>query len=212
MVDALAAPRMPSACCRCCRRASPERRCPGPRGSPAPWPSRRRSSPAGSRRAAQLRSCAGLSTGSTPGFASRPARTPAAVGMLLRVSALVLVVYGGLLLLTYWSFKTTPKGFIPTQDMGYLMVAVQLPDAASVERCRASRRPRAGDLHEHAGREAHLGHRRPSFGLERQRLELRHDVRDPRRLCPSRGARAFGRRDRRQAARSLCRRKCPRRW
>ena len=40
-------------------------------------------------------------------------------------------------MLTYWNFKTTPKGFIPTQDMGYLMLSVQLPDAASVERTRA---------------------------------------------------------------------------
>ena len=59
-----------------------------------------------------------------------------AVGMVLRVSALVLVVYGGLLLLTYWQFMVTPKGFIPTQDMGYLMVGVQLPDASSAERTR----------------------------------------------------------------------------
>ena len=48
----------------------------------------------------------------------------------------MLVVYGGLLLLTYWGFMHTPKGFIPTQDMGYLLVNVQLPDAASAERTR----------------------------------------------------------------------------
>ena len=58
------------------------------------------------------------------------------VGMVLRVSVLVLVVYGGLLLLTYRGFVTTPKGFIPSQDMGMLFVSVQLPDAASAERTR----------------------------------------------------------------------------
>ncbi len=57
-----------------------------------------------------------------------------AVGMLLRVSVLVLVVYGGLLGLTWWSFTNAPSGFIPAQDKGYLLVNVQLPDAASVER------------------------------------------------------------------------------
>jgi multidrug efflux pump subunit AcrB len=57
-----------------------------------------------------------------------------AVGGLLRVSGLVLAVYGGLLLLTYYSFTTTPTGFIPQQDKGYLLVNVQLPDAASAER------------------------------------------------------------------------------
>jgi multidrug efflux pump len=56
------------------------------------------------------------------------------VGGLLRVSAVVLVVYAGLLALTYWRFVETPKGFIPTQDMGYLLITVQLPDSASKER------------------------------------------------------------------------------
>ncbi len=49
----------------------------------------------------------------------------------------MLVVYGGLLYLTYWGFKHTPTGFIPSQDMGYLLVNVQLPDSASLERTQA---------------------------------------------------------------------------
>jgi multidrug efflux pump len=57
-----------------------------------------------------------------------------AVGGLLRVTAAVLLMYAGLLGLTYWRFVETPKGFIPSQDMGYLMVNVQLPDSASMER------------------------------------------------------------------------------
>jgi multidrug efflux pump subunit AcrB len=56
------------------------------------------------------------------------------VGMLLRVSIVVLLVYGGLLGLTYLGFIHTPKGFIPTQDKGYLLVNVQLPDSASSQR------------------------------------------------------------------------------
>jgi multidrug efflux pump len=59
------------------------------------------------------------------------------VGMLLRTSAVVLLVYCGMLGLTYWSYASTPKGFVPTQDMGYLLVAFQLPDAASAERTEA---------------------------------------------------------------------------
>ena len=50
------------------------------------------------------------------------------------MSLVVLVVYGGLLCLTYWGFMKSPAGFIPMQDKGYLLVNVQLPDAASVER------------------------------------------------------------------------------
>jgi multidrug efflux pump len=56
------------------------------------------------------------------------------VGGLLRVCVIVLVVYVGLLGVTYWSIQSTPKGFIPLQDMGYLICSVQLPDAASKER------------------------------------------------------------------------------
>ena len=56
------------------------------------------------------------------------------VGGFLRVSVVILVIYGGLLALTYFRFLNTPKGFIPAQDMGYLMVNVQLPDSASMER------------------------------------------------------------------------------
>ncbi|MFO0918540.1 MAG: multidrug efflux RND transporter permease subunit [Planctomycetaceae bacterium] len=58
------------------------------------------------------------------------------VGRLLRVPALVLIVYGGLLALTYWGYGRLPTGFIPAQDKGYLLAAVQLPDAASAERTR----------------------------------------------------------------------------
>ena len=47
---------------------------------------------------------------------------------------IVLLAYGGLLAATYWQFKQTPTGFIPQQDKGYLILNVQMPDSASVER------------------------------------------------------------------------------
>ncbi len=56
------------------------------------------------------------------------------VGGLLRVSAIVLIVYVGLLGLTYLGFTTVPSGFIPEQDKGYVVVNAQLPDGASLER------------------------------------------------------------------------------
>ncbi len=58
------------------------------------------------------------------------------VGGALRASVLVLLLYGGLLFVTYEEFQRLPKGFIPQQDKGYLLVNVQLPDSASVERTR----------------------------------------------------------------------------
>ncbi len=57
-----------------------------------------------------------------------------AVGKLLRISVLVLLVYAGLLYLTVWSFGRMPTGFIPNQDQGYLLLVIQLPDSASLER------------------------------------------------------------------------------
>ena len=58
------------------------------------------------------------------------------VGRTLRLSSMVLVIYAGLLGLTCWQFQRTPTGFIPQQDKGYLLLNVQLPDSASVERTK----------------------------------------------------------------------------
>ncbi len=56
------------------------------------------------------------------------------VAGLVRVAVIVLVVYGGLLGLTGYTMNIAPKAFIPEQDQGYLLVNVQLPDSASVQR------------------------------------------------------------------------------
>ena len=102
--------------------------------------------------AAELRRWAGSSALFNAGFRRRRTCYTRVVGVLLRVSVLVLLVYGGLLGLTYWGFTQHPAGFIPSQDKGYLLVNVQLPDSTSVEhtqevmgrieaiarRCRAS--------------------------------------------------------------------------
>src|SRR5262249_38498467 len=59
------------------------------------------------------------------------------IGKLLRLSMIVLVVYGGLLAFTGWRVARAATGFIPTQDQGYLLINVQLPDSASVQRTDA---------------------------------------------------------------------------
>jgi multidrug efflux pump len=56
---------------------------------------------------------------------------------VLRKSALALVVYGGLVLLTGWSFNKVPTGFVPTQDKQYLVAFAQLPDGSSLDRTEA---------------------------------------------------------------------------
>ncbi len=59
------------------------------------------------------------------------------VRRFLRISALVLLVYGGCVWLAWGTFKAVPTGFIPSQDMGYLICVVQLPDGSSFERTDA---------------------------------------------------------------------------
>jgi multidrug efflux pump len=56
------------------------------------------------------------------------------IGSGLRLSVIVLLIYGGLLILTVRTFQTAPTGFVPQQDMGRLIISVQLPDSASLQR------------------------------------------------------------------------------
>ena len=58
------------------------------------------------------------------------------VRQLIRVWWLVLVVFLGLATFTGWWYHRTPTGFLPTEDQGYIIIAVQLPDAASLDRTR----------------------------------------------------------------------------
>ena len=201
-------------CCRCCRRASPSN------ALPLGGVDRRRAGGRGDGlcrlaggEARQRRCCDGASAVSTPDSASRPTPMPARSGWLLRVSVLVLVVYGGLLLLTYWNFKTTPKGFIPDAGHG-------LPDG---ERATARRglgravpqghRPRAADLPEHA-RESSTPcpwpARRSPSSVNASNFGSMFVILDT--FCQSRGAGAVGRRDRRQACACDVPRRSPRRW
>jgi multidrug efflux pump len=57
-----------------------------------------------------------------------------AVGRVIRVSGVALVVYAGLIVMTWLGFSTTPTGFVPQQDKQYLVAFAQLPDAASLDR------------------------------------------------------------------------------
>src|SRR5437867_4051695 len=68
-----------------------------------------------------------------------------AVGLLVRRPALALTTYALLLGLIVVGFRTIPTGFIPAQDKGYVIVAIQLPDGASLERTDAVVR-RAGEV------------------------------------------------------------------
>jgi multidrug efflux pump len=60
----------------------------------------------------------------------------ALLGRVLRHCGVGLVIYAGLIVLTWVGFEKVPTGFVPPQDKGYLIAYVQLPDGASLERSR----------------------------------------------------------------------------
>ncbi len=64
----------------------------------------------------------------TEQFYVRLIRTMVQRSQLMVVIALALVALAG------WGLTRIPTGFIPTEDQGYLMISVQLPDGASLER------------------------------------------------------------------------------
>jgi hydrophobe/amphiphile efflux-1 (HAE1) family protein len=53
---------------------------------------------------------------------------------LVRATAIVLIVYAGLIGVAGIEFSKTPTGFIPEQDQGYLINVVQLPAGSTLDR------------------------------------------------------------------------------
>jgi len=58
------------------------------------------------------------------------------VRQLVRVWWLVVVLFVVIVGVTVKWYQTVPTGFLPTEDEGYAIIAVQLPDAASLDRTR----------------------------------------------------------------------------
>jgi len=73
------------------------------------------------------------------------------VKKLIRMSAIVIIIYLALLGLTYQQFNATPTGYIPAQDKQYLVSFAQLPDAASLDRTEAVMREMSRIALEHPG-------------------------------------------------------------
>ncbi|MCT9809072.1 efflux RND transporter permease subunit [Acidovorax sp. Be4] len=70
-------------------------------------------------------------------FQRAPDAYGGAVRKVVRLSGVVLLVYGGLLALTFLGFKAVPQGFVPMQDKYYLVGIAQLPNSASLDRTDA---------------------------------------------------------------------------
>src|ERR1700747_1617452 len=56
---------------------------------------------------------------------------------VVRATAIILVLYVGLISLTGFQFARMPTGFIPEQDIGYLVTVIQLPPGSSLVRTDA---------------------------------------------------------------------------
>ncbi|HYQ91283.1 MAG TPA: efflux RND transporter permease subunit, partial [Candidatus Competibacteraceae bacterium] len=58
-------------------------------------------------------------------------------GFLIRRALIGLILFGGLLFLTWGLFKTVPTSFVPDEDHGYVIGMAILPDGASLDRTLA---------------------------------------------------------------------------
>jgi HAE1 family hydrophobic/amphiphilic exporter-1 len=58
--------------------------------------------------------------------------------VLVHKSAATMLVLGGIAVVAVWLGARLPGGFIPQEDQGYLYAALQLPDAASLQRTDAA--------------------------------------------------------------------------
>src|ERR1700738_3680255 len=71
------------------------------------------------------------------GFEWMSSRYARMTARFVRATALILVVYVGLISLTGFQLARMPSGFIPDQDIGYLVTVIQLPAGSSLARTDA---------------------------------------------------------------------------
>lgn len=60
------------------------------------------------------------------------------IGKMVRHSLIVTMVALLLIVISIWGLAKAPTGFIPTEDQGYLMMIVQLPNGASLSRTQSA--------------------------------------------------------------------------
>ena len=70
--------------------------------------------------------------GFNKGFDRLSGRYSRLVRRLVRMVAIMLVIYAGLLVLTGWRISDTRTGFIPMQDQGYVLASIILPPGTSL--------------------------------------------------------------------------------
>ena len=76
------------------------------------------------------------------------------VARVLRVSAVAIIIYVGLVGLAWFGLTKVPRGFVPAQDKSYLVAFAQLPDAATLDRTEAVIRKMSDIALKHPGVES----------------------------------------------------------
>ncbi|WP_250526981.1 multidrug efflux RND transporter permease subunit [Caballeronia sp. GAWG2-1] len=68
------------------------------------------------------------------GFAKMTRGYSRSVAFVIKRSVLMLLIFAGMIGLSIWMVKSIPTSFLPPEDQGYLLGAVIMPDAASLDR------------------------------------------------------------------------------
>src|SRR5207253_9996909 len=71
------------------------------------------------------------------GFARMTAAYTRAVQVMIKRSMLALILFAGMIAISLQLLKTIPSSFLPADDHGYILGAVIMPDAASLDRTAA---------------------------------------------------------------------------
>lgn len=56
------------------------------------------------------------------------------IGRMLRKPVVSLLIYAAIAVVAFWGFLRWPTSYIPSEDMGYFMTSIQLPQGASLQR------------------------------------------------------------------------------
>ena len=70
-------------------------------------------------------------------FARMTQRYTGGVAFMLKRSALGLLLFAGMVVITAWMWETTPGSLVPDEDQGWYFTSVLLPDGATLERTDA---------------------------------------------------------------------------
>ena len=107
------------------------------------------------------------------------------IGRMVRHAGLMVLIGVALAVLAVWGIARLPTAFIPNEDQGYLMIAAQLPDGATLGRTHGGTRQRDQDRHGHP--------RGPDGDLDRRHVGARQQRRPRQRRRQFCRAEAVGR-------------------